>query len=389
MPFSEPLAKSRPIPEIPTLVRPPFSGGPGRTVMPGLCGAQLTVTVQPRPGEGVGEMFQRLAATLKEFEAVIVHLLVFGKTSASPVATAAMRQVFGGIEWPVTWVEGAACEGSPIAGVQAFAFAGGDVHRLRADGQVVGSVFEDGAFRHCVIGGLGPEQKTAPRAEQTQATLDQLSAALAEGGFALADVLRTWFYLDDMLAWYDEFNRVRTQVYSGINFRTGSLPASTGIGGRNPAGAALVAGAWAARPLNGDARIQEVASPLQCPAPAYGSSFSRAMEMSSPAGRRLFISGTASISPTGRTLWVEDVRKQVSQTMWVVEAILQSRGYALPDVTRATAYFKHRTYARAFMDWCAARNLLSWPVVSAHCDVCRDDLLFELEADAWRPSRAG
>ena len=101
---------------------------------------------------------------------------------------------------------------------------------------------------------------------------------------------------------------------------------------------------------------------------------------------RLFISGTASISPDGRTLWPEDARKQVAQTMQVVEAILQSRGFSFSDLTRATAYFKHCADVRAFTDWCASDGRFSLPVVFANCDVCRDDLLFELEADAWRPT---
>jgi enamine deaminase RidA (YjgF/YER057c/UK114 family) len=128
-------------------------------------------------------------------------------------------------------------------------------------------------------------------------------------------------------------------------------------------------------------RVEEVASPLQCPAPAYGSSFSRAMEVSFACGRRLFISGTASIAPDGQTLWKGDVHKQVNQTMKVVESILHSRKFSLSDLTRATAYFKHPTDVQAFEEWCTARGLFSLPVVLANCGICRDDLLFEFEAD--------
>jgi len=37
--------------------------------------------------------------------------------------------------------------------------------------------------------------------------------------------------------------------------------------------------------------------------------------------------------------------------------------------------------AGAFRKWCRADGLSSLPVVEAHCDRCRDDLLFEIEAD--------
>ena len=178
----------------------------------------------------------------------------------------------------------------------------GQVNPITLNGRVVGSVFEEGGLRHCLLGGLGPDQSSASRLDQLRQTLGNLEAALELAGFSLADVVRTWFYLDELLSWYDAFNEVRTQVYSRVQFRNGSLPASTGISGRNPAGSALVVGAWALRPLKAGARAAEVPSPLQCPAPAYGSSFSRAMEISSPGGRRLLISGTASVAPGGETL---------------------------------------------------------------------------------------
>src|ERR1019366_1387059 len=132
---------------------------------------------------------------------------------------------------------------------------------------------------------------------QVQQMFGNLEWALDQAGFELADVVRTWFYNDDILAWYGDFNRVRSAHYAGVKWRTGSLPASTGIGARNIDGAALVVAAWAMRPLDGAARAREVGSPLQCPAPAYGSAFCRAMELDSGGCRRLFVSGTASIYP--------------------------------------------------------------------------------------------
>jgi len=140
------------------------------------------------------------------------------------------------------------------------------------------------------------------------------------------------------------------------------------------------------RPLDASAGAEQAASPLQCPAPAYGSSFSRAIEVHSVSGRRLLISGTASILPGGETAWVGDVRQQARLTFEVVEAILRERGFSFSDVTRATAYFKHRADARILSELPALPVFNSLPLVLAHCDVCRDELLFELEADAWKPS---
>lgn len=344
-------------------------------------GEVVSFTLQPQCGEPFQDLCRRLAAQLRDRAATPLHLLGFGNAAAKATAMDALRKFFGRVDWPMTWVEGAACDGNPIAGIQVHAFTSG-VERLTFGGRVVGSVFTDGGARQCLVGGLTPADRTLSRPEQTRHALEDLQEILAQAGFDLADIVRTWFFLENILSWYDDFNRARTQIYSGVKFRTGSLPASTGVGAKNFAGTALALAAWAFRPVEKNSYAKEIASPLQCPAPAYGSSFSRALEMSTSTGRRLFISGTASIAPGGKTLWVGDVRKQVELTMDVVEAILRSRGMSFTDFTRATAYFRHPTDGGVFAEWLAANRLEQMPVVSTQCDVCRDDLLFELEAEA-------
>jgi enamine deaminase RidA (YjgF/YER057c/UK114 family) len=344
-------------------------------------GPQISFTIKPVPGEDIPDFCRRLAARLHEHAATPLHLLGFGDARAGTAALEALRKESGRVDWPVTWAEGAACDGGLIAGVHVQAFTGG-VERITLGGRAVGSVFTDGGARQCLIGGLTPADKTISRAGQTSQVLEELQQVLAQAGFDLADIVRTWFFLENILAWYEDFNRARTEIYSGVKFHTGSLPASTGVGAKNPEGAALALAAWAFRPLEKNSRATEVASPLQCPAPAYGSSFSRALEISTNTGRRLSISGTASIAPGGKTLWAGDVRKQIGLTMDVVEAILRSRGLSFAGITRATAYFRHAGDAGIFAEWLAANQLAGLPVVSAQCDVCRDDLLFELEAEA-------
>jgi enamine deaminase RidA (YjgF/YER057c/UK114 family) len=344
-------------------------------------GKVVSLTVQPLPGEGLRELCQRIADGLQEHSATPLHLLGFGRRDASAFIMDTLRQTCGRVDWPVTWVEGAGCASQPIAGLQIHAFTG-EVERIVCHGRVTASVFTDGGARQCFIGGLLPQNQTLSRAGQTQSTLESLQKTLALAGFDLADTVRTWFFLDKILSWYNDFNQARTQVYAGVKFRTGSLPASTGVGAGNPADAALTVAAWAFRPLGKDSYAEEVASPLQCPAPAYGSSFSRALEISTNTGRRLFVSGTASIAPGGATLWMGDVRRQIELTMEVVAAMLRSRDFSLADLARATAYFRRPEDAHLFSDWQAAHQLTKMPVVSAQCDICRDDLLFELEAEA-------
>jgi enamine deaminase RidA (YjgF/YER057c/UK114 family) len=308
--------------------------------------------------------------------------MIYGDLDARLEIERALREALGREDWPVTWVDAPSCTGLPLAGVQAFAVSGCPVTRVRLGNRVVGSVFEDGDARHCFLGGIGPSAVALQAAAQVQQTMANLEWALALADFKLSDVVRTWFYNEDILAWYGEFNRVRSAHYANVPWRTGSLPASTGIGARNPAGAALVMSAWAMQPIETRATAREVGSPLQCPAPAYGSSFSRAMEVCSGGMRRLFVSGTASIHPDGRSAWVGDIEMQVGLTMEVVGEILRSRKMDYHHVTRATAYFRDGSDKYYFDRWCNLRRLHHLPVVALPAVVCRDDLLFEIELDA-------
>jgi enamine deaminase RidA (YjgF/YER057c/UK114 family) len=205
-----------------------------------------------------------------------------------------------------------------------------------------------------------------------------LSDILSEAGMDMTNVVRTWFFLDDIQGWYGDFNEVRNDFFKRKKIFDGLVPASTGIGGRNPAGSALVAGAWAVQPQNESATVREAASPLQCPAMNYGSAFSRAVLMEGGGLRRLLISGTASIEPGGQSVNCGDLRKQIEISQEVIQAILNSSGFDFNDVARATGYFKDYPVV-PFFDWSDGRCRQT---LNVQADICRPELLFEIELDA-------
>lgn len=352
------------------------------TSSPGKASAEQVFTLVPKLGETLTDFVGRLVSELKQREVVVLMVMAYGSVSAHETVMKQLQRELGGIDWPLLWVEGASCHGAQMAGFQVFVLPEGKVERVRLDGQVVGTVFQDAGARHCLLAGMGPTDVSRSRSEQSEQFFKSVSAALGQVGFSFGDIARTWFYNDEILAWYDDFNHVRTAFYNAQKFESASLPASTAVRGRNPRGAALTFGAWAVIPVMPDVKVREIASPLQCPAPAYGSSFSRAMEISSGGYKRLLVSGTASIEPGGKTVWLGDTAKQIALTMEVVEAMLRPNGLGFCDVTRATAYFKHAADQDIFQDWLEAHGLEAMPVVPVHCDICRDDLLFEIELDA-------
>jgi hypothetical protein len=68
--------------------------------------------------------------------------------------------------------------------------------------------------------------------------------------------------------------------------------------------------------------------------------------------------------------------------MEVAHAILTSRGMDWSDVSRAIAYFKDLNDMPLLDAYCKEHNLSGVPIAVAHGDICRNDLLFEIEADA-------
>ena len=344
--------------------------------------SELHLTVTPRNGESINAMARRLAEVLNPWDATVVRQIIFGAATAYEATLKTLRQVLDDPELPVIWVEGTGCADHAIAGMQVHAITGARVRTL-GDHGVVTRIWDDALATHCVVNPILPARTQATPPEQARDVFEKLQAGLASAGMTMKDIARTWFYLDDLLSWYDGFNRVRNDVFARNELRPHSLPASTGVGGRNPMGAALAAAAWAVRPHDPAAKVLHFApSPEQCPASAYGSAFSRAVEIGCAGFRRLLVSGTASIARDGKTEHIGDARAQIERSMQVVAAILESRRMTFADTAFATAFFKHPADAPLFADWLARHGLQSMPVVCAQCDICRDNLLFEIELEA-------
>jgi len=287
-----------------------------------------------------------------------------------------------GADWPVLWVQGDVCPGDHLCGTQAFLIDGRPIRRVTLADRVVGSLWSDEDADYCLLAGILPANLGETRGSQTISCMQQIEIALKNAGMDFSHLVRTWFYLDNLLAWYDEFNVARTEFFHDRGVFNRLVPASTGIGASNPAGAALAAGALAIRPRHGRVDVQEISSPLQCSAIDYRSSFSRAVEVAFPDRRMLIVSGTASIAPEGQSLFINDVTRQIHLTLDVVEAIFKSRGMDWKNTVRAVGYFRDIEDLPIFERCCRDRGIAPLPLVPVHATVCRDDLLFEIELDA-------
>ena len=340
------------------------------------------LTALPETGQSIRRLLEEVAEVLHHSGAQIVSQDVFASVAGGRCVQDALNTALGQPQWPVTWID--AGHGQGFAGTQIWAVSGTDVRSLSRDGHVTGRLFEDRYATYCRLGGLSTPHLSQDRGMQTSAVLGQMEETLSAEHLHFSHTLRTWFYLDDILSWYGDFNQARDAFFREQGVFDGLVPASTGIGAANVSRSALVAGLLAAKPKNGCMKAWPVPSPLQCPAIDYGSSFSRAVELDLPDHRRLFISGTASIAPEGHTVHVGNVDAQTAKTMEVVAAILESRGMEWADVTRGIAYVRNAADIPVYTRYCQTHALPLMPVVPMNSTICRDDLLFELEVDAIR-----
>ncbi len=364
-----------------------------KSVSPGLqvvtlrraMGEEIFIAATPQPGEPLESVLAKVAEVLERHQATPVSQEVFGLSNHNGGGKA-LKAAYDKVTWPITWIESG--YRSRIAGTLMWAVAGMTVEPVEVGGRIVGSVFEDDWVRYCRLGGLMPKDGSRSRPDQASEVFDLIETGVQAVGMEFADIVRTWFCNDNILDWYGEFNQVRDVFFKERKIFDGLVPASTGVGGRNVSGNALATGALAvqAKPGSEDAyNAYAVPSPLQCPALEYGSSFSRAAQVDLPDVSRLYVSGTASIAPEGHTVHLDDVDAQVDLTMRVAGAILESREMSWADATRAIAYFKHAKDAPTFQRYGRQQKLPAMPCVVVYDDICRDDLLFEIEVDTILP----
>jgi enamine deaminase RidA (YjgF/YER057c/UK114 family) len=292
---------------------------------------------------------------------------------------------------PFSYTEGLPVGGRGLSGIQIHAVKSAseeNPRNLYDRDRLCGSVWmrEDSTYVH--IAGLhGCWNGSRGRNDQAASMFESMRRILATQSIDFRNVVRTWISLADILEWYDAFNAVRTDKFKafGLIPHSGekpyddpvSLPASTGVGGRNPAGAVCCGDCLA---VSGKIQVSELSGRLQPSAYSYGSAFSRGICLEEKDCRQVFVSGTAAIDAMGRSLYARDAESQMMKTLEVVEALIGERGAKLGDICSATVYLKRAGDWRVYEKMAGRLGLTSLPAVVVVADICRDDLLFEMDA---------
>ena len=139
--------------------------------------------------------------------------------------------------------------------------------------------------------------------------------------------------------------------------------------------------------LKRSATATVVAEPIQCSPRQdqsfnYGSAFSRGMTFDIEGKKTVHISGTASINTAGASTHIGDAECQSLETLMSIAAILEAQGGSLRNITSATLFCKDKAAWEAWKRVTRLLQIPDFPMVCVLADVCRDDLLVEMESVA-------
>ena len=342
-----------------------------------------------------------IARELKERHLQIFQERAFGSLSVWPIVRSVRRRVFQSLglkpDGTITYVQGLPLWGKGLSGIIIRAVKKREpadrIWTIRHQGWPVGRGWQRQGHITLILQnlqGLNPGTNSWNRpSHQARWILDQANRILNEQGATYSDVVRTWFYLKDILSWYGGFNQVRTTMYGefGLLSQDGKpvrrLPSSTGIQGSMPSGASAALDLLAVvGPSGAQPPVRHLSSPGQPEALVYGSAFSRGALIEEPEVSLVQVSGTAAIDAQGQSLCTNDIRAQIDCTFEKIELLLGQVGGTLADVAAASVFIKHPEHARVYYERAAARGLQDIPAVVKVADVCRAELLFEMDAEA-------
>ncbi len=261
--------------------------------------------------------------------------------------------------------------------------------------------------RHVAFGCIELAEAGAAAAVADGAALREIaSAAYAEifrclKTLGLPRAIRIWNYLPEInreaggVERYRLFNEARRQAFESFDCDVrGNVPAASALG--SAAGGSLVVYFLAGT----DAGIA-IENPRQVPAYDYPSdygefspTFSRATLATAPGGPVLFVSGTASIVGH-RTAHADDVIAQTRETVTNIRALVGEANRVLradlfvPERLQYKVYVRHPADLAAVAAEFNAAVHPAAPVVYLNGEVCRSDLLVEIEAVGCGAGGAG
>ncbi len=340
----------------------------------------------------------------------IIHQAVFLADARQIENCRQMMRDFYGAELPATsYIPQRPCGGKLVA-IEALGVGRGEkaVQIQRVSEQLVIARHNGIAWVH----GAQIVPKTASPCvyDRAMSVFSEMRSLLARVNIGFDQLIRTWLYLGDIVGpefgtqRYKLLNRARSDCYQKVSFLADRLPpgqhlsvfpASTGIGTDDRD---VMMSCIALSTDRSDIVAVPLENPRQTPACDYAASysptspkFSRAMAVSCGSYATIFISGTASITQS-ETRHAGDVSAQTHETLDNIEALIGEENLRRHGLPGLGALLDHlglvRVYIKRQEDYARVRaaceaRLGELPIIYVLADVCRPELLVEIEGIAF------
>lgn len=244
--------------------------------------------------------------------------------------------------------------------------------------------------------------------EQSFEVFSQMEDILSLEGMEFSSIIRQWSYIGNITGMHGEeqnyqvFNNLRAKFYAKSNNWIG-FPAATGIGMRTNG----IVVDFVAASLKGIVRRYPLKNPAQIDAHEYSQNvlvgnsgsgehelktprFERAMVIWNNRMNRVIISGTAAITGEN-TVATGDVGEQTNITLNNIESLvspenikntIKNSGFSEGKISVMRGYVKHKKDVTKVRDIIKQRYP-DVPLLMVEADICRDDLLVEIEGEYW------
>ncbi|TFG43041.1 MAG: hypothetical protein E4H43_02280 [Bacteroidia bacterium] len=267
-------------------------------------------------------------------------------------------------------------------------------------------VIESDSSKEVWGAGLGNDQYMDDTRKAAVAAFDMVKEILHSENLTLNNLVRQWNFIGDILGMkegfqnYQIFNEVRSEFYK--KYRTiGGFPAATGVGMKY--GGVFLD--FCALKADETIKLKAVNNPSQVNAYEYGQQvlkgltpsvtdvkhppqFERGLIMINKTTSTLFVSGTASIIGQD-TIGKGDVNEQTVVTIENIRKVADRERIrkltGIEDIGQGE-FSLLRVYIKKQEDFKSVKRICNEhfpgsPVIFIEADICRDDLLTEIEAE--------
>ncbi|MCM8766905.1 MAG: Rid family hydrolase [Candidatus Omnitrophica bacterium] len=223
--------------------------------------------------------------------------------------------------------------------------------------------------------------------EQSKSIIENYIKFLNENNMKLSEnVIRTWFFLQNIDADYKDFVIARREIYekNGLTKDTHYI-ASTGVGGSYyDLRAKVVLDAYSISNIK-EEQIRFLSAPdFLSPTYIYGVTFERGVSITYSDRKHIIISGTASINNKGEIMYERDINLQTDRTLLNIEALLKNQDAGLDDMMIFIVYVRD-PIDYFFVENKMRERFKDTPIIFATASVCRPKWLVEIEGIAVKP----